>query len=97
MCDLYQQYPINQKADIWMVGCMLFTMCYYNHPFADMSKLAIVSASFTIPDEPEYTEKLKDLIRLMLTPDPQLRPSVYDVIKVLDNYESISSIKLNVT
>lgn len=80
-----------------MIGCMLYTMCYYKHPFAEMSKLAIVNATFVLPDEPRYPEKLKDLIRLMLTPDPRLRPDIFEVLKLINNFDSITSIKLNVT
>lgn len=96
MCDLYQQYPINQKADIWMIGCLLFTMCYYKHPFAEMSKLAIVNASYNFPQEPKHPEKLLDLIRHMLTQDPRMRPDIFELIDILDRYDSISKIELNV-
>lgn len=46
MCDIYLGYKIDQKVDVWMVGknylfifkkgCVLFALCFYVHPFAEM-------------------------------------------------------------
>lgn len=33
MCDLYLQYPVGPKVDIWMLGCVLYTLLFYKHPF----------------------------------------------------------------
>ena len=41
MVDLYLRYKINEKVDVWMLGCVAFTMCFYTHPFLDGSKLGI--------------------------------------------------------
>lgn len=51
MTDLYLKYEINEKVDIWMLGCILYTMCFYNPPFQESSKLAIVEASYIIPKD----------------------------------------------
>jgi serine/threonine protein kinase len=51
MTDIYQRYKVDEKVDIWMLGCVLYTMCFYVHPFQDASKLAIVQASFKIPSQ----------------------------------------------
>jgi AP2-associated kinase len=89
MCDLYQQYIVNEKVDIWMLGCIVYTLCFYKHPFQDSSKLGIVNASYAVPSTHNYSEKLIDLMRNMLTPNPAFRPSVEDLIKVMDNYQNI--------
>ena len=26
---------VNEKSDIWMLGCVLFVMCFTKHPFMD--------------------------------------------------------------
>lgn len=33
MCDIYQKYEVSEKVDIWMLGCILYTLCFYEHPF----------------------------------------------------------------
>jgi AP2-associated kinase len=42
MSDIYQRFEVSTKVDIWMLGCVLYTMMFYVHPFQDASKLAIV-------------------------------------------------------
>lgn len=44
----------------------------------------------------QVTEKYQDLIRFMLTPNPQERPSISQVLVVLDNWERAPSIPLSV-
>ena len=51
-----------------MLGCVAFTMCFYNHPFLECSKLAISKGKYIFPHKHKYSEKMCDLIRLMLTP-----------------------------
>jgi AP2-associated kinase len=95
MCDLYMKYTICEKVDVWMLGCILFTVCFYRHPFMECSKLAIVNAAFTLPSEPVYSEKLRDLMRLMLTPDPKYRPSIFDMCDLFGKYDSLTTIQLS--
>jgi len=33
MIDLYSRRLINHKVDIWMLGCVIFTLAYAKHPF----------------------------------------------------------------
>ena len=72
MIDQYLKYPVSCKSDVWMLGCVLYTLCFASHPFFEAQKLAIINAHYYIPDEDfdRVGTKLRDLIRLMLTPDP---------------------------
>ena len=96
MCDPYQRYLVNEKVDIWMLGCVLYTICFYKNPFKEASKLSIVNAAYTIPHEHSYPEKLIDIIRSMLTPNPQFRPSIQEISNIFNDYYSLDSIQLNV-
>ncbi|KAL8435156.1 hypothetical protein Efla_006377 [Eimeria flavescens] len=49
MVDLYLDLPVGPPADIWMLGCVLFVLCFYRHPFEEASALAISNGAFTIP------------------------------------------------
>ena len=45
-----------------------------------------------VANEEKYdhiSEKLKDLIRIMLTPNPEKRPSIWDLEMMLDNFNSL--------
>jgi len=96
MCDPYQKQIVCEKVDIWMLGCILYTMCFYKHPFQEMTKLSIVNAAYSFPAEHPYPQKMIDLIRLLLTPNPKTRPSIYEVCDLLASYFSINAVKLNV-
>lgn len=31
--ELCEEKPYNEKSDIWALGCMLYELCTYRHPF----------------------------------------------------------------
>ena len=49
-----------------------------------------------MPEEHKFSEKMLDVIRVMLTPDPALRPNIFEVCKILANYNHFTTIPLNV-
>eukprot|EP00351_Strombidinopsis_sp_SopsisLIS2011_P001674 CAMPEP_0116875604 /NCGR_PEP_ID=MMETSP0463-20121206/7635_1 /TAXON_ID=181622 /ORGANISM="Strombidinopsis sp, Strain SopsisLIS2011" /LENGTH=78 /DNA_ID=CAMNT_0004521553 /DNA_START=507 /DNA_END=743 /DNA_ORIENTATION=+ len=51
MIDKYMKYPVNTKADIWMLGCVIFGLCYNLHPFQDESRLSICNAKYFFPQD----------------------------------------------
>jgi len=99
MIDQYLGYKVDLKVDIWMVGCTLYSLCFSRHPFQDAQKLAIVNASYLmVSHEPKYdhiSEKMKDLIRLLLTPNPEKRPSIWDLELLIDSFHRIKEIELS--
>ena len=56
-----------------MLGAVIFTLMFFKHPFVDSNKLGIISASFFWPQECPYSLKLENLVRNLLTPNPNLR------------------------
>jgi AP2-associated kinase len=94
MIDRYKKYPVNTQADIWMLGCVLYTMCFFQHPFQDAQKLAIVNAHYFMPSDSRISEKMKDFIRLLLVPDPTKRPTITQVLRILDNWSAFEKLKL---
>ena len=56
MIDLYSNKPVNEKADIWALGCLLYKLCFKVHPFEDSAKLRILNAKYKIPpNDTSYT------------------------------------------
>ncbi|KAF4664061.1 hypothetical protein FOL47_005321 [Perkinsus chesapeaki] len=92
MVDLYTGLPITTKSDIWMCGCILFTLICYRHPFQDQSVLAISNARYSI--DPEAAERhprpLSDLCRWMLSREPTTRPTAQQVLDVLENWNRVA-------
>ncbi|KAL2491480.1 Protein kinase superfamily protein [Abeliophyllum distichum] len=79
MWDLYRRELINEKVDIWALGCLLFRICYFKSAFDGESKLQILNGNYRIPDLPIYSASLTDLIRDMLQSSPDDRPDITQV------------------
>jgi len=86
MIDFYQAFEITEKVDIWMLGCILFTLMFCRHPFQDESTLAISNARYDVPAEPVYSDKLQDLVHWLLARNPTHRPSAADLCQILETF-----------
>lgn len=94
MTDLYLKMEVNEKADIWMLGCILFILCFFKHPFQDASKLAIINASYYISNDHKFSQGMIKFIEYLLTTNPKDRPNIKDVIQVLEGYQKNGEIKI---
>ncbi|RKF61792.1 putative serine threonine-protein kinase [Erysiphe neolycopersici] len=81
MIDVYRKLPIDEKSDIWALGVLLYKLCFYTTPFEAQGQLAILNASFTFPDYPHFSDRLKLLIASMLRESPKSRPNIYQVLR----------------
>ncbi|KAK4797300.1 hypothetical protein SAY86_029626 [Trapa natans] len=79
MWDLYRRELINEKVDIWALGCLLFRICYLKSAFDGDSKLQILNGNYRIPDLPKYSSFITDLIRELLQASPDARPDITQV------------------
>ncbi|PHH80231.1 hypothetical protein CDD80_2432 [Ophiocordyceps camponoti-rufipedis] len=75
MIDVYRKQPLNEKADIWALGVLLYKLCYYTTPFEEQGQLAILNASFRYPDYPVFSDPS------MLRESIEARPNIYQVLK----------------
>ena len=81
MLDLYREHEVGLAVDVWALGCILFALCFREHPFPAESSLQILNANYAIPANSCYSEGLHDFIHAMLTPDPALRPSAAEMLE----------------
>lgn len=95
MCDPYLGYKVNNKVDMWQLGGVIFTLMFFRHPFVDSSKMGIINASYFWPQQNQYSKKLENLVRNLLTPNPDLRPSSMDINNVLNSWHNMETIELN--
>ncbi|CAJ1958381.1 unnamed protein product [Sphenostylis stenocarpa] len=79
MWDLFLREVINEKVDIWALGCLLFRICYFKSAFDGESKLQVLNGNYRIPDLPKYDSSITDLIRDMLQARPDDRPDITQV------------------
>ncbi|GMH04458.1 hypothetical protein Nepgr_006297 [Nepenthes gracilis] len=53
---------INEKVDIWALGCLLFRICYFKSAFDGESRLQILNGNCHISDLPKYSSFVTELI-----------------------------------
>ncbi|KAI1901140.1 hypothetical protein AGOR_G00057130 [Albula goreensis] len=83
MIDLYSNFPINEKQDIWALGCILFLLCFKQHPFEEGAKLQIVNGKYAIPQNDNKYTVFHNLIRSMLKINPEERLSITELVNQL--------------
>lgn len=87
--DLWSNYAIGTKSDIWALGCVIYYICFQRHPFEDSAKLRIVNAKYTLPGDSRYV-CFHEIIKGCLEIDPNNR---FDASMVLDRLGAISETK----
>lgn len=76
MIDLWRGHRIDQSADVWALGVLLYYLCYFRLPF-DETKLAILNSQLVFPAVPSYDSNILESIRHCLVSDPTKRWSVF--------------------
>lgn len=78
---------IDERTDIWSLGCVLYALCYFQSPFdeiylkGDSVHLAVLNDRISFPENSPYSEDLKELITFQLKSNPIERPFIYSVIE----------------
>ncbi|NXP04911.1 GAK kinase, partial [Thinocorus orbignyianus] len=83
MIDLYSNFPVGEKQDIWALGCILYLLCFRQHPFEDGAKLRIVNGKFVIPQNDTRYSVFHDLICSTLKVNPEERLSITELVNQL--------------
>lgn len=81
--EICENRAYNHKSDVWSLGCILYELCTLTHPFEGASlKLLILKILRGIypPVPGRYGKPLRDTVAQMLQKDPQMRPSVNDLL-----------------
>lgn len=84
MCDMYSEFPITEKSDIWALGCILYKLCFFNGPFEDAaaegSYLPIINCKYTFPNQHNYSDDIISFIRDLLEVNVDKRPDIWQVL-----------------
>ncbi|KAG6374367.1 other/NAK protein kinase [Boletus reticuloceps] len=89
--DVKTSITLDEKVDIWSLGCTLFAMAYSHSPFENTQTteqggsiaMAVLNAQYKHPSS-SYSQGLKDLIDSMLKTNPRERPDIHQVIQATD-------------
>eukprot|EP01138_Halocafeteria_seosinensis_P012009 gb/GECG01012273.1/.p1 GENE.gb/GECG01012273.1/~~gb/GECG01012273.1/.p1 ORF type:complete len:583 (+),score=79.97 gb/GECG01012273.1/:1-1749(+) len=86
MVDLYSGSPIDERVDIWALGCILYGLMYQEHPFQDTGTLAILSGRVKLKEFPRFPTKLKDLALVCFRLSPEERPTADSIVKYCEQF-----------
>ncbi|KAF9532483.1 other/NAK protein kinase [Crepidotus variabilis] len=89
--DVKTGQTIDEKVDIWSLGCTLFALAYSHSPFENTQTteqggsiaMAVLNAQYKHPQS-AYSQGLRDLIDTMLKVNPTDRPDINGVIRMTD-------------
>lgn len=88
--DIWSNYVIGPKVDVWALGCILYCLCHKRHPFEDGAKLRIINANYApMPGDGKWS-CFNDIVRGCFQVDPEKR---LDVDGVLERLAAISEAK----
>ena len=101
--EICEDKPYNDKSDVWALGCILYELCTYQHPFTAKSQGGLILK--ILNDNPKpihsyYSKDLSNLLNLIFDKDYKKRPSCLDILKMkfvidkaksLDIFEDIKS------
>ncbi|KAG7387722.1 Serine/threonine-protein kinase 16 [Phytophthora boehmeriae] len=97
--DVPDNTHISSATDVWSLGCLLYAMAFGYSPFEcsfyDSGVVRVVECTYLavigpikFPRNCAYSSKFCELIKWILTQDGAMRPSVFDVIEQLHDFNN---------
>ena len=83
--EICQAKPYNDKSDVWALGCILYELCTFKHPFDAKSQGALILKIMNnVPENINkfYSKDLCNLVNLLLEKDAEKRPSCIDILNL---------------
>ena len=83
--EICEDKKYNDKSDVWALGCILYELCTYQHPYTARSQGGLILK--ILNDNPKpihnyYSKELSDLISLIFVKNFEKRPSCLDILKM---------------
>ena len=81
--EMCEDKPYNQKSDVWALGCILYELCTFRHPFDATNQAALFLKILKNNPEPIfacYSSNLQKLVNQILEKNYEKRPSCLDIL-----------------
>eukprot|EP00793_Prasinoderma_coloniale_P005307 PRCOL_00004715-RA len=78
MWDLFMRQRVDEKVDVWAMGCLLFRLVYGALAFDGESKLQVLNGNYRVPGglTPAPNANILKLVKAAFVPDPAARPAM---------------------
>ncbi|KAK8791992.1 hypothetical protein WA158_005369 [Blastocystis sp. Blastoise] len=83
LVDFFGISKVDEKVDMWALGCILYTLMFMKQPFQTGNKLAILGGKYPPPPRNNYSSELLNLMKSMLTPEQSKRITAADALKLI--------------
>ena len=83
--EMCEDKPYNDKSDVWALGCILYELCTFKHPFNARSQGALIMKIIKEKQEPIlkcYSKDLQFLIDSILEKNDKIRPSCKEILSM---------------
>ena len=83
--EICEDKPYNDKSDVWALGCILYELCTFQHPFTAKSQGGLILKILNDTPKPihtYYSKEISNLINLIFVKDYQKRPSCLEILKM---------------
>jgi len=81
--ELCQEKPYNEKSDIWSLGCVLYELCCFKHPFEARIQAALMMKIIQGRYDPipsHFSREIAEIITNCLQKDYKKRPTVSQIM-----------------
>ena len=95
--ELCEEKPYNDKSDIWALGCILYELCTFKHPFNAKSQGGLILKILESEPKPignNYSDDLQNLINNIFEKKMEKRPSCQDILKNRKIIEKAKNLEL---
>lgn len=83
--ELWNNQRYSKKADVWSLGVLLYEILALKRPFAANNMKGLMAKVLSGEYEPlpdVFSQEFRDVVRKILTCDPNERPSVHDIFRI---------------
>lgn len=83
--ELWNNQRYSKKADVWSLGVLLYEILSLKRPFVANNMKGLMSKVLSGEYDPlpeNYSQGFRDVVRKILTCDPNERPSVRDIFRI---------------
>ena len=90
--EICEEKPYNDKSDVWALGCILYELCTFKHPFEARSQGALILKILNRRPDPidsHYSVEISNLIDSLLDKNSEKRPTCEEILK----YKVINKVK----